>query len=768
MHAMEQHELRQWEAQCTQEEAPHCQARCPLHIDVRAFCKKMAAGKMNEAWAVLYKNMPIPHIAANICDGACMESCLRKDLGGSIDMPELERCCATNATKTPLMRPLPSKGKRVLILGSGLSALAAAWELAKKGISPTIYSSTPYKDAESGDITSLVPQNAFEKHKQAFEKLGVLFSEKALPENLESACSEWDAILIASPDLTKNYACELIDSKILQTKISSVFAVPPQRRVSTIERIALGKTLAFSAERSIQNVSFTAGREREGSYISRLQTAVTSISSLPRLPATPQGYDEATAMLEAGRCIQCECMQCVNNCVYLAEFKSYPKVYVRQIYNNAAIVMGTRHANKMINSCMLCGLCEEICPEDFAVQNLCLTARQDLVATSTMPPSAHEFALRDMAFANTAGMLAKNAPSASTSAFAFFPGCQLPAISPHLVESTYAYLQEALNESVGLFIHCCGAPAHWSGQKELMQATADQITSHWKNMGKPVLITGCPTCATMFAECMPHIPTRSLWAVLEETGLPPTAAAPQQKYVLHDPCSTRHDEPMRKHVRAIAEALHISTTEPTLSGSLTECCGYGGLLDSANPPLSKKASQHRADVLSQCTEDEQDVLTYCAMCRDMLFRTGKRTVHLLDLLFPDCRSTLSCCNADPAAVPVTGFSDRRENRMRLKEHLLTTIWGETTESADQDLPPITYTEQAKAAMEERRILRSDISKVVKYVETTGESLFNTKTQRHVSSFRPVSVTYWMEYTKDDSGYCIHNVWSHRMQIIPPK
>lgn len=159
----------------------------------------------------------------------------------------------------------------------------------------------------------------------------------------------------------------------------------------------------------------------ERSYGSRLQTAVSSVSSLPQLPADNEGYDETTAMLEAGRCIQCECMQCVNNCVYLAEFKSYPKVYARQIYNNAAIIMGTRHANKMINSCMLCGLCEEICPEDFAVQNLCLSARQEMVAASTMPPSAHEFAIRDMAFANTAGMLAKNAPSASASTYAFFP-----------------------------------------------------------------------------------------------------------------------------------------------------------------------------------------------------------------------------------------------------------------------------------------------------------------------------------------------------------
>ncbi|SHJ25818.1 pyridine nucleotide-disulfide oxidoreductase/dicluster-binding protein [Halodesulfovibrio aestuarii] len=760
---MEQHELRQWEAQCTQEDAPHCQAQCPLHIDVRTFCKKMAAGKINEAWAVLYKSMPMPHITANICNGLCMETCLRKDLGGSINMPELESYCAANATKNPPVRPLPSKGKRVLIIGGGLSALAAAWDLAKKGISPTILSTEAYDD-----VASNIPEKAFEQHEQAMKKLGVLFSSEELPEDLAEICTKWDAVLLATSEVANQYPCELINPKTLQTNISSVFTVPFPCIATSIERIALGRTLALSAERSIQNVSLTAGRDTEGPYQSRLQTAVSSVSSLPRLPAGDEGYDEATAMLEAGRCLQCECMQCVNNCVYLAEFKSYPKVYARHIYNNAAIVMGTRHANKMINSCMLCGLCEEICPEDFAVQNLCLTARQEMVADSTMPPSAHEFALRDMAFANTAGMLAKNAPSASASTYAFFPGCQLPAISPHLVESTYNYLRDSLEEPVGLFIHCCGAPAHWAGQKDLTEATTRQILQQWEIMGKPELITGCPTCASMFAELLPQIPTRSLWEVLEEVGLPAKARMPQQPYVLHDPCSTRHDEPMRAHVRAIIEKLAVSITEPRLSGLLTECCGFGGLLDSANPELSRKASQHRAETLSACTEDEQDVLTYCAMCRDMLARTGKRTIHLLDILFPNCNAALSCCDADPATIPVTGFSDRRENRIRLKEHLLTTVWGEAESVTKENAPTITYTEQAAANMEERRILRSDIRKVVDYVEATNSSLFNTQTQRNVASFRPVGVTYWIEYTKDNDAYCIHNVWSHRMQIIPPK
>jgi len=60
--------------------------------------------------------------------------------------------------------------------------------------------------------------------------------------------------------------------------------------------------------------------------------------------------------------------------------------------------MGSRSANLLINSCSLCGLCEAVCPEDFAMQDLCLQARRSMVQRGKMPPSAHEFALEDMAF----------------------------------------------------------------------------------------------------------------------------------------------------------------------------------------------------------------------------------------------------------------------------------------------------------------------------------------------------------------------------------
>ena len=116
-------------------------------------------------------------------------------------------------------------------------------------------------------------------------------------------------------------------------------------------------------------------------------------------PAVPaEGYSAEEARDEAARCLRCECLECVKVCTYLEQFGGYPRRYAREIYNNASIVQGERKSNLLINSCMLCGLCTAVCPEDFSMPDLCLSARREMVDRGKMPPSAHEFALEDYAW----------------------------------------------------------------------------------------------------------------------------------------------------------------------------------------------------------------------------------------------------------------------------------------------------------------------------------------------------------------------------------
>ena len=135
------------------------------------------------------------------------------------------------------------------------------------------------------------------------------------------------------------------------------------------------------------------------------------------------GFSEAEAREEAGRCLQCECMECVKVCLFLERFKSYPKRYVRQISNDATMVLGSHgETNRLVNSCSLCDLCAVVCPSDLSMGKVCLEGRRSLVSRGKMPLSAHDFALEEMLASNSmAAAFASHEPGKKTSRFVSFP-----------------------------------------------------------------------------------------------------------------------------------------------------------------------------------------------------------------------------------------------------------------------------------------------------------------------------------------------------------
>lgn len=68
-------------------------------------------------------------------------------------------------------------------------------------------------------------------------------------------------------------------------------------------------------------------------------------------------------------------------------------------------------------------------------------------------------------------------------------------------------------------------------------------------------------------------------------------------------------------------------------------------------------------------------------------------------------------------------------------------------------------------MEERRILREDVQKVIHHAGTGGARFVNPETGRSLASFKPGHVTYWVEYSHEGSAFRVHNAYSHRMEVV---
>ena len=173
----------------------------------------------------------------------------------------------------------------------------------------------------------------------------------------------------------------------------------------------------------------------------------------------------------------------------------------------------------------------------------------------------------------------------------------------------------------------------------------------------------------------------------------------------------------------------------------------------ANRPLAEAVVRRRIG------ESAADYVTYCAVCRDYFAARGKRTLHLLDLMYGT--------ELDARAVrPSPGYSQRHENRARLKRRLLGEVWGEDMDGgqASYEAIHLLVADDVQARLEERLILVEDIQRVIEYAERTGSKLLNPATDHLLAYYKPTAVTYWVEYAPQGDAFVVHNAYSHRMEI----
>ena len=771
---MDQKELRELENRCIQDEPPECTAACPLHVDARAFIGHLRRGAWAEAWKVLRKTMPFPGILGRICDAPCQEHCQRGKVDQAIAIHLLERACVETPPPPQRIQPLPGKGKTVAVVGSDLSSLTVAWDLVRKG-----YGLTLFEEGQrlGGGLLErheeILPRGVLEEETALLAALGVVIRLGSPVREADWAVAlmqDYDAVYLGLEGLDpRPWGMDQdadgrlkLEPLLQRTSRDGVFAggrLRPEGGFSPIWQATEGRWAATSIDRYLQKVSPTAGREKDGPYRTRLFTNLDKAAVVPLVqPADPlSGYTPTEARQEAQRCLQCECLECVKVCLYLERFGGYPRKYAREIYNNDSIVMGARQGNRLINSCSLCGLCEAVCPEDFAMQDLCLQSRRAMVRKGKMPPSAHEFALLDMQFSNSDRfVLTRHEPGKTSSEQVFFPGCQLSASSPKQVRRVYDHLRRILPGGVGLMLGCCSAPAFWAGQESRYQAELKRWRGQWEDVGRPQVILACSTCYQMLKPHLPEDKIISLWQMLETHGLPerlPAQTVPG-KLAVHDPCTTRREPGFQASVRRLLEKLACSVEELPLNREFTECCGFGGLMQNANPDLAKAVVRRRAEA------SETDYVTYCAVCRDNLAAVGKRVVHLLDLIFP------GESGEDPAERPRPGWSQRQENRSRLKETLLNELWSEASPAMqEQQKIGLYISDEVQQVLEDRRILLEDLRKVIHHAETTGQKLIQESTGHFKASYTPYKATFWVEYSPGENGFIVHNAYSHRMEVM---
>lgn len=762
---------------CMQEEKAFCSDDCPFHMDVLDFEDKMAAGRYSAAFKIFRNAVAFPEIIAEICPQYCIGRCPRNELGGGIQINRLEKTCLANTKKKdPNEYNLPARKGKVAIVGAGLSGLSCALRLAAKKYDITIYE----KSAKiGGQLHDLLPEEVFmEDINRQFKYENYTLHTDAEINDINTLVSEgFDVIYVATgnggPDLgtckhdpgvfsvspedeeTGRYCYIVPETSAVCHGSTAVYGGGSLLGKDVIHAAADGLAMAREIEGFLKTGVL---RYPETAAKTKVEPDTSGIEPISGISGDAI-FSEEEMKAEIERCLRCQCDACRKHCDLTAYFDKWPLQMRDDIMTTtmpANSMIRKAPAIRLINMCTQCGLCGETCPGQIELGGMIKEARRMMHKIDRMPGAFHQFWVRDMEFANGLyASLAKCPPGKDSCSYAFFPGCHLGAADPEYVKSAYSALLGA-NDDVGLLLRCCGVPADWAGNEEIHKAALGSLKADWEKLGRPAMIMACPSCMRHFREYLPEIPMISIYEIFEQWAIEPAGksdlsackfADTAVTWSVFDPCAARNCDDMQDAVRRQLAKAGVSFEE--LPGEDKHgCCGFGGNIEVASPKMAAKVAEDRSSL------SDNPYITYCINCRDVFHDDGKPAVHALDILL----------GLDGPGDELPTVTERRCNRVILKEELLDKIWSETMNEKPVLKYDLIIGPEMKTKMDGLKILEEDICHVIEMGEVHGRKAYDPKAETY-KCYREIGrITCWVEYKPSGDAYEIINVYTHRMKI----
>lgn len=735
---------------CFQGECPPCVCECPLKVDVGAVIDRMHKENFTAAYRLFRNQALFPRIVSMICHQPCKNVCIRNSADTAVDLQYIEQACVEfTKDREPVDYNVPKKNKSVAIIGAGLSGLACALKLASKRYNVTVYEK---KDAPGGELAERLPKSIYlQEFEQEF--MHVAYDLVLSKEIKDLAEIQADAVYIATGVDGSTFGLqEELDFNSLGTKKQGVFMGGSIMSVTLVEAIEHGIRASQSIEKYLK-VGLMNGVAQTGEKksINKNFIKLTGVPVNPPEKTHGEKFKEQ-AVAEAKRCTKCDCSLCKDSCELMQRFKKNPKRITIDVVSTLkpGDKMPEKVANRLINSCNQCGLCETICPENVDAAECLLQARHYLFEDGAMPAAYHDFWLRDMEFANSNQAYAVVLPKTKRNCrYLFFPGCQLGASNPGYVIASYNFLKEICVDT-SLLLGCCGVPADWAGDETLRDWVQYKLLQEWKSQGEPVVIMACPTCMKTFARYLPQITIISLYEVMTLHALPQWKGRGEGKTLsVFDPCASRYNSQMQESIRKLLYDAGYEIEELTYHGNEARCCSFGGHIQIANPEHARNI------VYNRIHENDNVYATYCSNCRDTFAAAGKECSHILEIFF----------DTGSPARPAPDLSQRRRNRVELvdmytgRKKIAAGIDINNEKSSFIEISP-----ELKKKMNDELILEEDIYSVIEYCERTGAKVQNKKTGEFTGHLFQGVITFWATYEKNPSGLKLKQVYTHRMKI----
>jgi len=157
-----------------------------------------------------------------------------------------------------------------------------------------------------------------------------------------------------------------------------------------VEAMALGRKAAISVNRFLRGMDVSKDRDftLEYDFKSELDIPLPKdIKDTPRrhpkmlepkeriksFAEADPGFDEATALEEADRCLKCECKTCMKECIMLNDFTTYPGALFKKFLEDGDMEPIIAY------SCNMCDQCTIVCPKEFKFAEMFGAIRKEMV-----------------------------------------------------------------------------------------------------------------------------------------------------------------------------------------------------------------------------------------------------------------------------------------------------------------------------------------------------------------------------------------------------
>ena len=757
---------------CRAYDIPLCADACPFRMDILDIQERIAKKRFNAAYKSIRDCVAFPEIVANVCPAYCEGACVRAQIDEAVQIKKIEQSCISLATrKDPNAYNLPSRDTNVAVIGGGISGMAFALKMASRKCNVTVFERSPQIGGRLAEVMDEADYLAdFElqfKHEEYTLRLnteasvdagtGVVTVHKAAGDSSGDEALHFDVVYIATGAGGESFGV----NDCVKAGSTGIFAGGSLCGKDLMHALADGINIAACAD------GFAKTGNLDYPAAPAASKCVANEDKLVRTPAVVSGdanYNEDECVAEAERCIRCQCDACEAYCDLIDYYEKWPVKMRDEIFLSVKPAGSLVHkcpSRKYIAACTECRIINDVCPENIDLCGMIKSARHQMHAVDKMPAAYRQYYLRDMEFANGEYAAVVKAAPAGGAHYAFFPGCNLGALDPDYVIKPYKWLCDNY-PGTGLLLKCCSVPVDWAGNGEAHEAALAQLKADWESLGRPVLITACMSCDKHLHEYLPEIETATIYELMSQRAdsfsVRNSAGTDVsgRSYTIFDPCSARGNENVQTAIRRLASDAGINADELS-KGDMHGCCGFGGQGAIAQP----KFAQYIAD--KRIAAAKHPYLVYCSNCRDVFTSNGMPAIHIFDLLFD--------VNADNAN-PSPGITERRVNRVILKDRLLKEFWGEEMNAKPDELKyKLTMNEEVAAKVEKLHILADDIVNVIEHAERTGRRTRNTE-NGHYRAYNEIgAITLWVEYSvpggNDSGGDAvreIHNVYSHRMQI----